>query len=152
MKKILVPIDFSAGAKLAFSYAALFAMEYNAELYILNVVDTAVDRSLVFDLDSIEEEWLQEQVEIAEKKMEEFMDENAHDVTITPAVRIGEPVKEIIAFCKMEQIELIVIGANGIDGFKPAWLGGTAYAILRNAPCPVFSVKPQEREILPEYS
>jgi len=41
---------------------------------------------------------------------------------------------------------LIVIGTHGNTGLKHLFLGSTAERVVRLAPCPVLTVREQERE------
>src|SRR4051794_14436625 len=42
IKKILVPVDFSASSQKALAYASAFARQFSAELLLLNVVEVVV--------------------------------------------------------------------------------------------------------------
>lgn len=55
--------------------------------------------------------------------------------------REGEPAAEILAAARHWDADLIVIGTDGRTGIGHALLGSTAEAVLRQAPCPVLTVR-----------
>jgi nucleotide-binding universal stress UspA family protein len=56
-------------------------------------------------------------------------------------VRSGVADAEIVNTARDEQVELIVIGTHGFSGFKHLLLGSTAERVVRDAPCPVLTVR-----------
>jgi nucleotide-binding universal stress UspA family protein len=57
-------------------------------------------------------------------------------------IRVGSPVAEIVAAAKDLQADLLCIGTHGRTGLAHLILGSQAERILREAPCPVLTVKP----------
>ncbi len=60
---------------------------------------------------------------------------------ITPMVRFGKPVQEIIKVTKEENIDLLVIGTHGRAGVDRFILGSVAERIVRTSVCPVMVIK-----------
>lgn len=56
-------------------------------------------------------------------------------------MRSGVADAEIITTAKDEQADLIVIGTHGFSGLKHFLLGSTAERVVRDAPCPVLTVR-----------
>ena len=53
----------------------------------------------------------------------------------------GDPVREIVEIAGAEGVDLIVIGTHGRIGRLHEILGSVAEGVVRNAPCPVLTVR-----------
>jgi nucleotide-binding universal stress UspA family protein len=53
----------------------------------------------------------------------------------------GEPAKEILRLAKDENAGLIVMGTHGRTGMLRALMGSVAEQVVRNATCPVLTLK-----------
>ncbi len=139
IKKILVPVDFSEGSKLALRYAATFASEYGAQIHLLNVIEEEALHPGNFD-DPLgtNSKWEQENL----KALNEFVPEKFNDLDIIKKVKGGLVYEAIIDYAAEENANLIILGAHGKSGYIDSWLGGTSYEISKKAPCAVLTVKP----------
>lgn len=148
IKRLLAPTDFSESSKQALHYALEFARGFNTELHILNVVEPVVYPAEMFsqvgmiDVESVLEKSSKEEMEIWLK------DIPTDKRPITTAVEHGRPFAEIIRYAQEHQIDLIILGTHGRSGLDHFLLGSTAEKVIRKAPCPVLTVRPQEREIV----
>lgn len=147
VKRILVPMDFSACSKKALQYALPLAQEHQAALTLLYVVPPAYGGTEFGALNYAE-------LETAMRKSGEQQlaklaaDEARSDVTIDTLVRVGSPVLEIIATARSLPADLIVISTHGRTGLKHVFLGSVTEHVVQRAPCPVFVVRECEHEIL----
>jgi nucleotide-binding universal stress UspA family protein len=144
LTRILVPIDFSEHSRKALGYALGFASQFRAEITLLHVVEPIVyPADWMFPLmtnDSAEtRRFLVEQLKVLTKK---------HRGSAQPIVCSGVAWKEIVATAKKQKTDLIVIGTHGYSGVKHALLGSVAERVVRHAPCPIFIVRPDERDFL----
>jgi nucleotide-binding universal stress UspA family protein len=64
---------------------------------------------------------------------------------LVTAVRWGSPVEAIVDYASEKKIELIVIATHGRTGLSHALLGSVAERILREAPCPVLTLRTPDR-------
>jgi universal stress protein A len=145
IRRILVPTDFSDCALPAVRYAAELADKFAAELILLHVVPDTVlalpdavmpTPTPMADLDALTDagkEGLSNL--IAAEKLE-----SRHP---RPEVRIGSPAQEIIAAAKDLHVDLVCIGTHGRGGLARVLLGSVAEHVLRQAPCPVLTVRPK---------
>jgi universal stress protein A len=148
IQSILVPVDFSAPSLKALEYAAAFAARFGAKVTILHVVepmglpDFAATSSLVIENDKL--------VRIAEEKLRSLpvRCKIASKIIQKGLVRTGKAFHEIVEAARTLKVDLIVIATNGNTGIKHLLLGSTAERVVRRAPCPVFIVRQEEREIL----
>lgn len=60
---------------------------------------------------------------------------------VETAVRWGSSIDVILEYAAVEKIDLIVIATHGRTGFSHALLGSFAERIVREAPCPVLTVR-----------
>ncbi len=140
--KILFPTDFSEGALHAFPYAVDLAKNYGAKLYLIHVLyDIAVASGLHIPHSSMNTLY-QELHENAKKTLESFAYEVRKGVTdIEFAVLRGVPYEETLKFADATGIDLIVIGTHGRKGLDRMLFGSTAERVVRNAACPVLTVR-----------
>jgi nucleotide-binding universal stress UspA family protein len=65
-------------------------------------------------------------------------------VKATSSVRTGKPHQEILLEAEEKEIDLIVIATHGHTGVEHMLFGSTAERIVRNARCPVLTVRPED--------
>ena len=143
--RILVPTDFSDCALPAVRYAAELADKFAAELVLLHVVPDAIlalpdavmpTPAPMADLNALTDAGKQGLANlIAAEKLEA-----RHP---RPEVRIGSPAQEIVAAAKDLHADLVCIGTHGRGGLSRVLLGSVAELVVRQAPCPVLTVRPK---------
>ncbi|RTY90589.1 universal stress protein [Flavobacterium sp. GT3R68] len=146
MKKILFPTDFSETANNAFVYALQMAKFMDAEVICLHV----------YDLPPISYEgypsYVAEVYETLElNKFENFKDhipslrkiaeENELGfIKMSHVLEQGDLVPAIEHLAESENIDLIVMGTNGVSGWKEKVFGSNTGAVIGKVPMPVLSV------------
>ncbi len=150
LHRILVPTDFSKYSQAALNYAAAFAEKFEAELYLLHVVqDLAVfipDMITVSPPPSPTVEQLTRAVHgafdrlVQENRLERF--------SFHREVLEGTPFYEIIRFAKEKDIDLIIMGTHGHSGLAHVLVGSVTEKVVRKAPCPVLTVRHPEHEFV----
>jgi universal stress protein A len=145
IRRILVPTDFSDCALPAVRYAAELADKFSAELILLHVIPDTVlalpdavmpTPAPMADLNALTDAGKQGLANLI--KAEKL--ESRHP---RPEVRIGSPTAEIIAAAKELHADLVCIGTHGREGISRVLLGSVAEHVLRQAPCPVLTVRPK---------
>ena len=63
-------------------------------------------------------------------------------------MREGAPFYEILEYAKEANIDLIVMGTHGHTGLAHVLLGSVTAKIVRQAPCPVLTVRHPEHEFV----
>jgi nucleotide-binding universal stress UspA family protein len=149
LKTILFPTDFSETSQEAARYAISFAREFKAKVFVLHVVNekifTESSMPRVVSVEELERELTEE----ARKRLKTLVPaEEAEGLDWETVIRQGEPFIEIIRFAKDQDVDLIVIGTHGRSGFEHIIFGSTAEKVVRKAPCPVLSVRPEQREFV----
>lgn len=138
LRHILVPVDFSDGAKKALQYAVPLVRQFNAALTLLHVVlpyRADCPEAPVLDLPSREE---------ASAELNRIHTE----VPRLTLVRVGEPYAEIVAAANELAVDLIVLSTHGRTGLAHVFFGSTAEKVVRHAGCPVLIVRERERDFI----
>jgi len=146
IRRILVPIDFSIHSKNALRYAVLLAEKFEASLHLIYVVEpTIYPADLGFGqvvLPGVEEE-------LRDKGADELRvlisREIRKRVKATSAVRTGKPHQEILLEAEEKGADLIVVATHGHTGVEHMLFGSTAERIVRNAKCPVVTIRPDAK-------
>ena len=135
IKKVLAPIDFSAYSDHAFEIAWSLARDYAGSLVLLHVVPppivTPESGYVMSTLDESDE---------ALKKLRQ-MKCAGPAVPVECVGRMGDAATEILDVARKSNCDLIVIGTHGRTGLRRLLMGSVAEAVLRNAPCPVLTVR-----------
>ena len=151
LKKILCPTDFSENSEHAVKYALALATMSQAQLELFHVVEpiTYPQSTELFEpvLDEVEltmkmEAAFQKQLEdqVAALK-EEYSEITAKQVT-------GTTFLEIIKVARDEGADIIVMGTHGRTGLAHVLIGSVAERVVREAPCPVLTVKHPAHEFV----
>ncbi len=65
--------------------------------------------------------------------------------SVVRAVRWGSPVDTIVSYAVDHRIGMIVIATHGRTGLSHVLLGSVAERIVREAPCPVLTIRDNTR-------
>jgi nucleotide-binding universal stress UspA family protein len=150
LRRILVPTDFSKHSENALAYAAAFAEKFDAELYLLHVVqDLAlfVPEAVAVAPPAVPA------VEQLTAAVREALDRtiDSHQLrrfTVHAEVREGSPFYEVVRFAKEQEIDLVIMGTHGRTGLIHVLLGSVAEKVVRKSPCPVLTVRHPEHEFV----
>jgi nucleotide-binding universal stress UspA family protein len=149
LKCILVPIDFSEYSKNALKYAVPFAKQFGAEIILIYVVEPTTypaDFSFgQFGFPNVEDEFRARGEEELSALMEK---EIRNEVKASKQVRTGKAYLEIIKMAREKEVDLIIIATHGHSGVEHMLFGSTAEKVVRKAPCPVLSLRPDERDFI----
>lgn len=151
IKKILAPTDLSKFSRSGVRYALELARDAGAELIVLHVVNyeeitqfqRGSDEVAVADFSSRAPQKLLERHQHA---LRGFLKENCSDllplVEIEEKVEFGRPDKSIIEEARSAGVDLIVISTHGRSGLSHMILGSVTEKVVREASCPVLSIRP----------
>mgnify|MGYP003672233068 CR=1 FL=1 len=141
MKKILIPTDFSDQAENALKVAVQLAKKHNSEIYLLHTLELPLAQ--VDPLNTVQS--LPEALyfmRLAHKQFEELLKKdylkglNVHEI-----VEFHEIFKGVFQVCKKYDIDLIVMGSHGTNGFKEMIIGSNTEKVVRTSEVPVLVVK-----------
>lgn len=142
IKRILFPTDFSEGALAALSCAVDMAKSHGAKLIMLHVIYDIVATSGLH-VPHISTEEMDKELDVsARKELDKFGWEARKSLKdVQYDVIKGIPYEEILRYAEEKNIDLIVIGTHGRKGLDKFLFGSTAERVVRNAPCPVLTVR-----------
>ena len=139
LERILVPIDFSDCSLDALAYAVAVAQQAQASLMLLHVLEP-VSYGLDFTLGRSKAHHLE--VSTWTKKLEELATSHQHpSMPVEYRLLGGLPADSILDSARTLSCDLIVMGTHGRRGFSHALYGSVAENVLRNARCPVLTVR-----------
>jgi universal stress protein A len=143
-KRILVPVDFSEHSLKAFQKALAFARQFAAELILVHIVEQIVyPGDWMYPPLAMSDFATEKRGEIAAKL--DCLAEGS-GVASESIVRIGRAWQEITEVAKEWKADLIVIATHGYTGLRHVLLGSVAEKIVRHAPCPVLTVRADDRD------
>lgn len=146
MSKILVPVDFSEGSRLALRYAATLAERLRATVTLVYVdpqhflAAELHNNPLVLPDDEADAAIARELSALAEQEI-------GAACPVETIVRRGRAGAEIVEAAKALGSDLILMPTHAYTGLKHALYGSTAEHVMRHAACPVCTIR---NEVLPK--
>jgi nucleotide-binding universal stress UspA family protein len=151
LNNILCPTDFSENSEHALKYALALATLSQADLQLFHVVEpiTYPQSTELF-------EPVLDEVELMMKLQTAFQQQLEDQVTtlkeeypkISGKLATGNTFLEIIQVARDEDVDMIVMGTHGRTGLAHVLIGSVAERVVREAPCPVLTVKHPEHEFV----
>jgi nucleotide-binding universal stress UspA family protein len=149
LARILLPTDFSEFSSEATNYACAFAEQFDAELHLLHVLEIHQSNTPDFAMALALPRRIKESREAAEKALENVLDSKwAEARKVVKATAEGPPFLEIITYAKQYDVDLIVMGTHGRSALVHALMGSVAEKVVRKAPCPVLTVRPEGHQFV----
>ncbi len=146
LERILVPTDFSGYSKQAIAYACELAKRFAAELHLLHVVQFPIVAAPYTG--AVAQAGLRPEVS-ARKELEDLQASALDQIArVERMVRAGAPFVEIVRHAKEKEIDLIVMGTHGRTGLAHMLIGSVAEKVVRKAPCPVLTVRPEGHQFV----
>ena len=155
IKKILAPTDLSELSQVGVRYALNLAKAFGAEVTLYHVVSS---EELLWYGEKIKEKMAtaatfgpsdsilgKYQIALTRFLKEHFSD-LIPSVKVHEKVELGKPDENIVEKAKKEGTDLIVISTHGRTGLSHILLGSVTEKVVRHAPCPVLSIRPETRE------
>lgn len=144
-KNILVGIDGSKQSEMALDKGIIAAMQNDAKLILLSVVNgERYPNTSTVGYGFIDRSVYDTAVNEMKKKLVEFKEkaESAGVKDVETEVKIGNAKLELgTDYPKAHDVDLIVVGATGLNVIGRIIVGSTSTYIIREAPCDVMVVK-----------
>jgi nucleotide-binding universal stress UspA family protein len=145
VRRILVPIDFSAHADPVLDWAIHLAEEHESTILLLHAYHLPVEFQQLEGAYLPQEFWASVKAE-AEQNLERYAQRiRAAGVPVEVLAREGYPATVIEDEAAVQRADMIVIGTRGRSGLKHLLLGSIAERVVQKAPCPVLTVRLPER-------
>ena len=141
-KKILCPVDFDQNSLQALRLASELAQERKATLYLLHVIAMPPGPEVALPFGKMDA--------AARTRLEKLARQKVNGkVPCQVEVAMGDPGAEIIQAARRLRANLLVMATHGRKGLRHLVLGSVAEHVIRQAPCPVLAVRPQEARAMP---
>lgn len=138
--KILVPVDFSPCSEAALTYAVFLAGQLQATILLAHVI---LPMGYPIDFATVQPVAYQEFKRGIGQALEKTADRwRKKGVPIETHLLKGEPAVEIGAAAAHLECDLIVMGTHGRKGMASLLMGSVAEKVVRGAPVPVVTIKP----------
>lgn len=147
MKKILVPTDFSEQAVNALDFAAQIAKKHNSEVHVLHILELPDGHDIhitgeASGSDPMTGVFVNLLIKKARKSLATIAASKRFEgIKIKTHLTSGNAYKSIIKTITDTKSDLIVMGTKGASGIDELMVGSNAEKIVRNAPCPVITMK-----------
>jgi nucleotide-binding universal stress UspA family protein len=147
INRILVAIDGSSHAKKAVEFAADFASRYDAVVYLLHVVQKARIPEEMKDYMEVEHVKMPPEKGYMETIGKKIL-EDAQGILsgrgikkIEKVLLVGDAPQEIVDFAKKENMDVIVLGNQGLGRLKEFLVGTVTNKVFHTAHCTCITVK-----------
>lgn len=150
-RNILVPVDGSNEARLAFKKGVAIALRNGADcqLHLIHVIDTRAFQNVA----NFDTELVDQVANSAKKILDEYVDYAKKQglTNIDASIEYGAP-KAVIAKNMPEKFpaSLIVMGATGLNAVERILIGSVTEYVTRVAPCDVLVVRTDLDNHIPE--
>ncbi len=138
-KKILFPTDFSHTGDAALELATSLARDMDAKLLIVHVEEPPMaygGGEMYYGMPEPAKDDL--------LRMLDGVTPNDPRVAFERRLVTGAPADAIVQLAESEHVDLVVMGTHGRSAASQIFLGKVAEEVVREAPCPVFSVKRED--------
>lgn len=139
-KTILCPLDFDENSLVGLGHAKQLAARTDATLHLLHVITIIPTAPEIVQS-------LEPQSDLsARRRLQRIADDELSGVKYQLHTRLAfasHVPKSILAAAREVGADLIVIATHGRSGLPRHLFGSVAEAIVRNAACPVLTVRPQ---------
>ena len=138
--KILVPVDGSNEARLAFEKAIEVAKRNRAQVLIAHIIDTRVLQTPTGFEGNFNEEFQRQTENLFQEYRQYAQEHDFNDIDFvleygSPKVYISKNIP------KDYQIDLIMMGATGLNSVERLFIGSVSEYVIRNAHCDVLVVR-----------
>ena len=143
IRKILAPTDFSPHAETAVRYACGLAERLGSELHLLHVLSDVVPAGPDPMLTPVmPPEYYRESEAQSLETLGRTLDPSWGEPPIVrTAVVWSSSVDGIVDYARDHEVDLVVIATHGRTGLSHVLLGSVAERIVREAPCPVLTIR-----------
>ncbi|MEJ7592288.1 MAG: universal stress protein [Planctomycetaceae bacterium] len=149
IQRILLPTDFSHYSAAATKYACELATRFNSELHVLHTLEHHLSSTPTFGFGLDLPTFVNESKAAAEKKLAGLIGSGwSAGRTVIQSVSEGSPKVEIVRYAREANIDLIILSTHGRTGLSHVMLGSVAESVVRTAPCPVLTVRPEGHQFV----
>ena len=147
LNKILIGCDFSPDSSLGFQYGLSLAQEFQSELHLVHVIQPSVYHGLLKPGIAFGEERQQDLRDQLYDKLVNMVPEEARNWCRPSTTLVaGLPYEELTNYAVVHNVDLIILGVRGHSLVEMLFVGSTTDRVVRQAPCPVLTVRPMYQD------
>ncbi len=151
MKRILVPIDFSLGSRVALRHALGIAKRFDSHVEVIHIWEPApvVTPNQMMWMGGDADTFWKKLSDDLRTRLEAVLAEEAPDMRdkIELQIEAGYVAHSIVRHIEKGHYDLVVMGTHGRTGLSHLLLGSVAERVVRLSPAPVMTVRvPKEQE------
>jgi universal stress protein E len=147
-KTVVVGVDFSETSARALAAAARFATQDGAALHVVHVYSGPWRRLLAGSQESTPQ-FKAQYADALQRKLEAFGGPMQHELAYCkPLYRVIDESSHgrgLTEYCTAVGADLVVLGTRGRTNLRDMVMGSTAERVVRDAPCSVLAIKPEEK-------
>jgi nucleotide-binding universal stress UspA family protein len=136
LRTIVVATDFSDNARVALTWAEQLARQHGGALLLVHALKP--------EFDQIGTSMLPQHWHVKQQLEREAEQARSGGITVDCEVGVGAAFEIVIEAARRHEADVIVVGTRGHTNWKRLLLGSTAARLVRNAPCPVFTIHPTD--------
>lgn len=144
IQTILVPTDFSDTAQHALQVARSLARDHGSKLVLMTCPPPPPPAMAEVYLPTAELHGLTEE----SQRQLTALAKTISELPVETRLIVGPPGVSIVVAAEECRADLIVMGTHGRSGLGRLLMGSVAEYVLRQAPCPVLTIKPATAEHL----
>ncbi len=139
-KRILCPVDFSSNSKRALNNAVTMSRRFEAELFIVNVMELSLVKWFVGEKGAEADQALRREQQ--QERLDRFLEDvNLVGLTCHQEIRVGEASEEILKAISENDIDLLLMGTAGKTGLSRLVIGSVTEKVTREVPCSFVTLK-----------
>lgn len=131
-RRLLVPVDFTPASQHSARYACALAREHHADLLLIHVIEDAKGGALA-DLECLKH--------TVERNMSELIECELKPGHVQFIAQPGKVVPKVLDAASDFEADLMVLGVHTYPGLLDHLRSQTAYDLVRQALCPVLTVR-----------
>lgn len=143
LQTVLVATDFSDPSRLAVDWAIEVARPHEARLVVAHALSPSVQPSRAPEYVDIPLDFPERVREACQGALDEITARiEKEGLRAESRLQMAEPAPALLEWASEVGADLVVAGTRGLTGFQHVILGSTADELVRSAPCPVLTVRP----------
>ena len=148
LNSVLVATDFGDTSEAALAYGRNLARAFGAKLHVLHVAEPLLVGAAEFYPESLDER--EDAAASANKQLDALLtDDDRAILHAKTGVRVSSKIAEtVVEYARAAHVDIVVVGTHGRGPVAHFFLGSVAEQVVRTAPCPVLTVRPNEHEFV----
>ena len=146
VKKILCAVDLEDTIAPSVEYAKMMASMTGDSILVAYVIPAHTPYEDVYlSINNLPNE-VSNPNETIQTAMNAFLAERFPGMDVTGVILVGRPSEELVKLAEEKGADLIVMGTHGRAGFDRLLFGSVANEVVKAAPCPVMTIRPDRQK------